>query len=131
MPLKHGNNMDKLIVFTEKCRKTGRYALCMVLLTGLAALALIIKLLHVSFHREISILQIVLVLLAVLVLLMFAAFFAIIAFLMYKNSKEFMEYLKEQDCFSYAEKIVGEMYECEEKNKTYAYVAKIKINHFT
>ena len=123
-------NTDIIKDYYESRRKAASCALGIASVSVIAGLEAVIVLTVISFSGDVSPLQICLFIFLALILLCIAgtALFLYVSYM--KKQKEYVEYMKEKQAFSFCEKIVGEMEKSEDRDQMRTYIIKARMSRF-
>lgn len=116
--------------YYENCKKAASCALGIASVSVIAGLEAVIVLTVISFSGDVSPLQICLFIFLALILLCIAGTALFLYVSDMKKQKEYVEYMKEKQAFSFCEKIVGEMEKSEDRDQMRTYIIKARMSRF-
>ena len=122
--------IDEIEGYYKQCKKTAFCSLVIAVISAIAGMLVIIRLIVISFSMKVSVLQVCLFLFLTLIMLGIAGIAVFLYVFHIRKQKEYVEYMKEKRAFSSCEKIVGEMVKSEDKDKMRTYIIKARMSRF-
>lgn len=130
MEQENTNKTDAIKDYYKWCERAAIGALVIAAISAIAGMLVIIGLIVLLFFRNVSLLQVCLFILLALVMLGIAGTAVFLYIFHMRKQKEYVEYEKETEIFSFCEQTVGEIEKREDKDKMRIYVIKARMSCF-
>ena len=112
------------------CKRTAFWSLVIAVISVVVSILVIGKLIHVSFSRTMSPLQVCLFISLTLILLGLAGAAVSLHIFYIRKREKYIEYMKAKEAFSSCEETVEKMENSEEKEKMRTYIIKARMSRF-
>lgn len=112
------------------CKRTAFWSLVIAVISVVVSILVIGKLIHVSFSRTMSPLQVCLFISLTLILLGLAGAAVSLHIFYIRKREKYIEYMKAKEAFSSCEETVEKMENSEEKEKMRTYIIKARMSSF-
>ena len=130
MERENTNRTDAIEDYYKWCERAAIGSLVIAAISAIAGMLVIIGLIVILFLWNVSLLQMCLFILLALVMLGITGTAVFLYIFHMRRQKEYVEYRKEMETFSFCEQTVGEIEKSEEKDKMRIYVIKARMSCF-
>lgn len=112
------------------CKKTAFWSLVIAVISVIASMLVIGKLMSISFSGTVSLLQVCIFIFLTLILLGSAGVAVSLHIFYIRKHEKYVEYMKAKEVFSSCEETVEKMENSEEKDKMRTYIIKARMSSF-
>lgn len=130
MEQENTNKADLIENYYKWCERVAIGSLVIAAISAITGMLVIIGLIVILFFRNVSFLQVCLFILLALVMLGIAGTAVFLYIFHMRKQKEYVEYRKEKEIFSFCEQAVEKMEKSEDKDKMRIYVIKARMSYF-